>query len=229
MALGVVAMALGETDVHPRGRLKSAAVALILFFITSSVTVIFLPYPIRFAVVLAVLSFSLILTGGIDSRLQGVTFGTMLILVYTMLGAENSEKWFYQPIFLTVGAFSYSVVSILLLYYRPYRLLKEQLARGFHYLAEYINLKADLFPSKQQVQTQIRTQLAQKNIELAQQIETCKTNLYSYSEESSRDALPMVDRYYRKWFLLQAMQERAISSHEQYDLLSRQVADDRFS
>lgn len=223
MALGVVAMALGETDVHPRGRLKSAAVALILFFITSSVTVIFLPYPIRFAVVLAVLSFSLILTGGIDSRLQGVTFGTMLILVYTMLGAENSEKWFYQPIFLTVGAFSYSVVSILLLYYRPYRLLKEQLARGFHYLAEYINLKADLFPSKQQVQTQIRTQLAQKNIELAQQIETCKTNLYSYSEESSRDALPMVDRYYRKWFLLQAMQERAISSHEQYDLLSRQV------
>lgn len=223
MALGVVAMALGETDVHPRGRLKSAAVALTLFFITSSVTVIFLPYPIRFAVVLAVLSFSLILTGGIDSRLQGVTFGTMLILVYTMLGAENSEKWFYQPIFLTVGAFSYSVVSILLLYYRPYRLLKEQLARGFHYLAEYINLKADLFPSKQQVQTQIRTQLAQKNIELAQQIETCKTNLYSYSEESSRDALPMVDRYYRKWFLLQAMQERAISSHEQYDLLSRQV------
>ena len=31
MALGVVAMALGETDVHPIGRLKSAGLSLILF------------------------------------------------------------------------------------------------------------------------------------------------------------------------------------------------------
>lgn len=31
MALGVVAMALGETDVHPKGRMKSAGIALILF------------------------------------------------------------------------------------------------------------------------------------------------------------------------------------------------------
>lgn len=224
LALGVVAMALGETDVHPRGRLKSAAIALILFFMTSSLVTIFLPVPAWFAVVLAVVSFSLILIGGIASRLQGVTFGAMLILVYTMLGADNSDaKWFYQPVLLTIGAFIYSVVSILLLYFRPYRLLKEQLARGFHFLAEYIDLKASLFPSKSQVQIIIRTQLAQKNIELAQQIEACKQDLYSYSEESSREALPMVDHYYRKWFLLQAMQERAISSHEQYDLLSRQV------
>ena len=224
MALGVVAMALGETDVHPRGRLKSAAIALLLFFITSSLVTIFLPVPAWFAVVLAVVSFSLILIGGIDSRLQGVTFGAMLILVYTMLGADNGNaKWFYQPVLLSIGAFFYSVVSILLLYSRPYRLLKEQLARGFHFLAEYIDVKANLFPSNPQVQTVIRNQLAQKNIELAQQIEACKQDLYSYSEESSREALQIVDHYYRKWFLLQAMQERAISSHEQYDLLSRQV------
>lgn len=224
LALGVVAMALGETDVHPKGRLKSAAIALLLFFIASSLVTIFLPRPAGFAIVLAVLAFSLILIGGIDSRLQGVTFGAMLIIVYTMLGAEGAEvEWYFQPILLTIGAFIYSLVSILLLYFRPYRLLQEQLARGFHFLAEYIDLKSNLFPSNPQAQTTIRNQLAQKNIELAQQIETCKHDLYSFSEESSSEALPMVDHYYRKWFLLQAMQERAISSHEQYDLLSRQV------
>jgi len=168
LALGVVAMALGETDVHPRGRLKSAAIALFLFFIASSIVTIFLPAQGWFAIVLVVVSFSLILIGGIDSRLQGVTFGAMLIMVYTMLGADNGDaKWFYQPLLLTMGAFIYSVVSILLLYFRPYRLLKEQLARGFHFLAEYIDLKANLFPSNPQMQSVIRNQLAQKNIELA--------------------------------------------------------------
>lgn len=224
MALGVVAMALGETDVHPRGRTKSAGSALILFFITSSLVELFSPFPLYFTLLILLAAFSLTLAGGLNARMQGVTFGTLLIFVYTMLGSGNADRWFYQPVLYTIGALAYSLVSILLLRYRPYRLLKEQLSRGFLYLSEYIELKANLFPSKTQVQMLIRNQLAQKNIELAQQIETCKNNLYSYSAESNDESRTVVNVYYRKWFLLQEMQERAISSHEQYDLLSREVS-----
>lgn len=223
LALGVVAMALGETDVHPRGRGKSAAIALILFFTVSSLVELFFEIPIFYSVLILVVAFSLTIAGGLNSRMQGVTFGTLLIFVYTMLGADISESWFHQPVLYTIGAFAYSLVSIFLLSKRPYRLLKEQLARGFHYLAEYIDLKASLFPSDPQSQAPIRNQLAQKNVELAQQIESCKNQLYSYSQESSGESRTVVYRYYQKWFLLQEMQERAISSHEQYDLLSRDV------
>ena len=223
LALGVVAMALGETDVHPRGRMKSAGLSLILFFIISSLVELLSSFPPYFALLIFMVAFSLTIAGGLNARMQGVTFGTLLIFVYTMLGAGNAGEWFYQPVLFTMGAFAYAVVSILLLYYRPYRLLKEQLARGFHYLAEYIEVKASLFPSNPQVQTKIRNQLAQKNIELAQQIEICKSNLYSYSAESRADTCPVVNMYYKKWFLLQEMQERSISSHEQYDLLTREV------
>ena len=223
MALGVVAMALGETDVHPWGRVKSAGIALFLFFAVSSIVMLTLPYPAIFAGVLALLAFSLVVLGSRNSRLQGVTFGSLLIIVYTMLGAENSPGWFHQPILYTIGAFCYSLISILLLFHKPYRLLQERLARGFHYLAEYIDLKSGLFPSKQHAQMPIRNQLAHKNLSLAQQIELCKQGLYSYSAESNDEARLMVEHYYRKWFLLQAMQERAMSSHEQYDLLTQQV------
>src|SRR5690606_24249802 len=78
--------------------------------------------------------------------------------------------------------------------------------------------------SDPQSQVPIRTQLAQQNIALAQQVEICKNELYSYAEESSPHARPVVDAYYRKWFLLQEMQERAMSSHEKYDLLSEEVS-----
>lgn len=223
LALGVVAMSLGETDVHPLGRVKSASIALILFFVISSLVELFFNTAALFSLLILILAFTLTIAGGLNSRMQGVTFGTLLIFVYTMLGADVTEKWFYQPVLYTIGAFAYSSVSILLLRKRPYRLLKEQLARGFHYLAEYIDLKANLFPSDLQSQTPIRNQLAQKNVELAQQIESCKNHLYSYSQESGEEGRAVVNRYYQKWFLLQEMQERAISSHEQYDLLSREV------
>ena len=44
MALGVVAMALGETDVHPRGRMKSAGIGLTLFFVVSALVGLLSPY-----------------------------------------------------------------------------------------------------------------------------------------------------------------------------------------
>jgi uncharacterized membrane protein (TIGR01666 family) len=224
MALGVVAMALGETDVHPKGRAKSASIALILFFIISSFVELIYSLPLLFALLIIVSAFTLSLVGGMSQRLQGVTFGSLLIFVYTMLGADTTDVWYHQPVLYTIGAFAYSAVSIILLRKRPYRLLKEQLASGIHFLAEYIDLKANLFPSESNSQKSIRNHLAQKNIMLAQQIEICKNHLYSYSEECSDEDMCLVNNYFRKWFLLQEMQERAISSHEQYDLLSREVA-----
>src|SRR5690606_23065128 len=223
LAMGVVGMALGETDVHPRGRRKSSGIALVLFFITSSLVELLFPYPPFFAVLVAIAAFSLTLAGALSARMQGVTFGTLLIFVYTMLGAGSAEKWFYQPVLFTLGASAYALVSILLLYHRPHRLIKEQLARGFHHLADYTMTKANLFPSDPQSQVPIRTQLAEQNIALAQQVEVCKSELYSYSEESDPEALHLVDTFYSKWFLLQEMQERAMSSHEKYDLLSEEV------
>ena len=223
LALGVVAMALAETDVHPIGRLKSAGISLLLFLASSSIVGLLSPYPIVFGVVLGAMVFSLSLLAGINYRLQGVTFGTLLIITYTMLGVDASEQWFHQPMLYLIGASIYSAVSVILLYFRPLRLIRGELSNGFSYLAEYIHVKAKLFPSKPEDQERIRNQLAQRSIQLAQQIEVCKRDLYSYSAESDAEMRKVVDTYYCKWFLLQEMQERATSSHEQYDILSGQV------
>ena len=223
LALGVVAMALAETDAHPRGRLKSAGISLLLFLVSSSIVGLLSPYPIAFGIVLGVMIFSLTLSAGLSSRLQGVTFGTMLIITYTMLGVDASEQWFHQPLLYVIGGTIYSAVSVVLLYFRPLRLLRGELSNGFSYLAEYIHVKAKLFPSKPEEQERLRNQLAQQSIKLAQQIEVCKRDLHNYAAESNEEMRKVVDTYYCKWFLLQEMQERATSSHEQYDILSGQV------
>jgi uncharacterized membrane protein (TIGR01666 family) len=225
LALGVVAMALSESDVHPRGMIRSAALSLVLFFATSSLVELLAPLPPLFALLIILIAFCVNLLGGINSRMQGITFGVMLIFAYTMLGADNTppEEWWLQPTLYTLGGLAYATVSIILLYRKPYRLLKENLSSGFSFLSDYIYTKADLFGSEQSSQNALRNQLAQKNIALAQQIEICKQKLYGYSQESGYNEQKVVDKYYQRWFLLQEMQERAISSHEQYDVLTEEV------
>lgn len=223
LALGAVAMASAETDVHPRGRLKSAGISLLLFFITSSIVELLTPYPIIFGIALGVMIFSLTLLSGINNRLSGVSFGTLFFITYTMLGPDTAQSWFYQPLLYVLGALFYSIVSLLLLYFNPLRLLRGELSDGFIYLAKYLEIKADFFPSDSEEQERIINKLAQQNIQLVQQIETCKLSLQSFSDELNAKSHSDIDIFYRKWFLLQEMQERVTSNHAQYDVLSEQV------
>lgn len=223
LALGVVAMAVSETDVHPRGSFKSLGITLLLFFFIASLVELVISYPVYFGIMLVIVFFTIMLLGGVNKRWQGIMFASSLIFVYAMLGIGVSDKWFVQPMLFVMGALGYSVISIFLLSLKPFRLVQTELAMGFHFLAEYILTKSKLFPSGSNSQNEIRNQLAQNNINVAQQIETCKADLKSYLAEMGDESSPEMEKYLRQWLLLQDLHERAMSSHEQYDVLSQQV------
>jgi uncharacterized membrane protein (TIGR01666 family) len=159
-----------------------------------------------------------ILVGGTGERYRGVTFGAILVGIYALIGAEISPSWYWQPILLPGGALIYGVVSLILLCFRPYRLLDEQLGRGFRALAQYLEEKSKLFPSDKTIQKEVRGRLALLNVDLVNTLDRIKDVLISY-----RDALDD-DRELGPWFhyfmVLQGLHERAASTHERYDLLS---------
>lgn len=223
LGMGVVGTALAETDVHPRGRLKSLSVTLLCVFVASGITELLKTNPVAFSLWLVVLGFGLTLLGGISKRLQGITFGTILISIYTMLGMNFGMPLHYQPLLLPAGGLFYGILSMTIFYSRPFRLLEEQLATGFDQLASYVAIKAQFFPSTAAQQERLRNQLAQKNVEVVDQIELCKNNLNSFREEAGKKSLQQMNRFYSLWMLLQEIHERAASSHEQYDVLSNET------
>ncbi|WP_462317825.1 FUSC family membrane protein [Marinilabilia sp.] len=220
LALGVLAGALSETDDHPHGRIKSLALKVISFGISSLSVELLRPWPFWLGLGLGLSTIVFILAGGTGERYRGVTFGAILIGIYAMIGAEISPAWYWQPILLPGGALVYGLVSLALLYYRPYRLLDEQLGRGFLALARYLDEKSKLFPSDRNTQREVRAKLALLNVEMVNNLERIKEVLNSY-----RDALkneePLRKRFHN-FMILQALHERAASSHERYDLLSNE-------
>lgn len=222
LALGVLAGVLSETDDHPRGRVKSLILKVISFGVSSLSVELLRPWPVLLGVGLGLSTILFILVGGTGERYRGVTFGAILIGIYAMIGAEITPAWYWQPLLLPGGALFYGIISLILLYYRPYRLLDEQLARGFIALSGYMDEKSSLFPSDKVQQKQIRGRLALLNIEMVNTLERIKEVLNSYRDANESDERLALRFHY--FMILQGLHERAASTHERYDLLSNEVA-----
>jgi uncharacterized membrane protein (TIGR01666 family) len=222
LSLGVLAGALSETDDHPRGRVKSLLLKVVSFGISSLSVELLKPWPVLLGIGLGLSTIVFILAGGMGERYRGVTFGAILIGIYAMIGAEISPAWYWQPILLPGGALFYGIISLVLLYFRPYRLLDEQLGRGFIALARYLDEKSGLFPSDRKQQREIRGRLALLNVEMVNTLERIKEVLNSYRDANEND--PQLKSRFHYFMILQGLHERAASTHERYDLLSNETS-----
>lgn len=222
LALGALAGALSETDDHPKGRLSSMLLKVFAFGVSSLSVALLHPYPVLLGIGLSLSTIFYLLIGGLNERYRGITFGTILVGIYAMIGASSSPAWYWQPLLLPLGALCYNLLSLGLLFLHPWRPLEEQLARGYLALASYVRLKATLFPSSEAVQAKLRTRLALENVKVVAALDQCRDVLNSYRESLSGDE-PLIP-YLRRFMLLQSLHERAASSHERYDLLSSDPA-----
>lgn len=218
LALGALAGALSETDDHPKGRMKSLVLKVISFGVSSLSVELLLQFPILLGLGLFVSTIMYLLIGGISERYRGVTFGAQLVGLYTMLSASMSPVWYWQPIMLSAGALFFGICSLYVLNRYPLRPLDEHLARGFVALSNYLEIKADLFPSSKQNQREIRNRLALHNVQVVNAMDCCRDVLNTYGDSMS-DASALKP-YLRYFMVLQNMHEKAASSHERYDLLS---------
>lgn len=219
LGLGALAGALSETDDHWKGRIKSTLLKVISFGISSLAVALLRPYPLLLGLGLGASTIVFLLIGGLGERYRGVTFGAILVGIYAMLGIETSPAWYWHPILLPAGALFYGLISLALMYLRPWRLLEEQLARGFRALSAYFDEKANLFPSDAKTQGEVRNRLALLNVKLVGSLDSIREVMRSYAD-SLKDDTPLKP-YLQYFMLLQSLHERAASSHERYDLLSQ--------
>ncbi len=215
LSLGTVAAALSETDDHPRGRMKSLIITLVSFAITTASVFLLKPYPIIFGIGFIASTIVFVLLGGISERYRGITFGAILIGIYAMLTYRMDYAWYNQVLFLCTGALFYGLLSLLLLYRKPWRLLEEQLASGFMALSEYLEEKGKDFSQSKHQQTNKQSIL---NIQVVTALEKCKEviNIYGQEVKTQEELIP----YLQRFMLLQSLHERAASGHEQYDTLN---------
>ncbi|WP_321374204.1 FUSC family membrane protein [uncultured Draconibacterium sp.] len=217
LALGALAGALSETDDHPKGRVKSLSITIISFFISSFSVGLLHNYTWILGAGFILSTIIFILIGGVGERYRAITFGSVLVGIYAMLGIEISPAWYWQAVLLPAGALFHGLLTLILIYRNPWRLLDQQMANGFQSLSNYLEKKAMLFPSTRQDQEEINKDLALLNIAVVNALEKIKEVLNNYAREM-KDVQPL-NSYLQRFMLLQSLHERAASTHDRHDKL----------
>ncbi|EOV4647758.1 YccS family putative transporter [Vibrio parahaemolyticus] len=219
LILGVIAAALAESDDSFMGRIKALILTFICFAVAAFSIEILFHTPWLFATGLFISTFGFIMLGAIGPKYASIAFGSLLIAIYTMLGAHESTNIWFQPLLLLTGAAWYYFMSMIWQMFWPLQPVQLSLANVFLALANYLDAKAKLFhPVTNLAPQPMRIEAARLNAATVTALNACKATLLTRSKRGHVDGPS--DRFLNIYFIAQDIHERVSSSHYRYQDLA---------
>lgn len=221
MYLGIIASALAETDDHWLGRLKALIVTLSCFVIAGFSVELLLPYPTLFAIGMVSSTFVMTMLGAAGERYATITFATLTLAIYTMIGVEqrgDDQADWVEPLLLIGAATWYGLISVAWNAIFAVRPVQQATAEQFGALGDYLSIKSQLFePSRHLDVEERRLALARQNGIVVDALNRTKTTILSRLKHGR--ARTQIRRYLKLYFIAQDIHERASSSHYPYSRL----------
>lgn len=220
LTLGVVAAGLSDIDDRFTIRILNQLYTYIGFFIASSAIQFLFPYPVVFAISLLFACVAWILLGSLGRRYATISYGCLVVSVYSMLGVHLFEEWYLQPILLVIGAIWYGILSTISFLLAPVRPVQEKLAKSYTSLGDFLFAKSNLFDVDMTVKSyrQSMIDLSLENGKLISLFNDMKTALLTRLKgDRGRKATRRSLQYY---FVAQDIHERANSAHIDYQKLA---------
>ena len=219
LTLGVVAAGLSDIDDRFSVRIMNLIYTYIGFFITACSVYFLFSYPILFALGLIVSCIGWILLGSLGRRYATISYGCLVISVYSMLGVELFDNWYSQPLLLVAGAAWYGLISTISFLLFPVRQVQDKLSQCYSSLGDFLFAKSNLFdvdmtPSSYQ---QSMIELSLENGKLVGIFNEMKTALLTRlkGDRGQKDTRRSLQYY----FVAQDIHERADSAHIDYQKL----------
>jgi uncharacterized membrane protein (TIGR01666 family) len=217
VTLGAIATALTDFDDRLSLRIRNLVYVILLFFAVSSLLECLYPYPLYFALWLAGSSCAFILCGALGQRYATISFGTILLSIYTMFGLGEYPTWHTQPSYFVLGAAWYGLISILFFILRPTLAVQENLSTSLQHMADLLLCKAQLFDPDQTNIEGLLYELSLKNTQVIQSFNQTKSSLLTRLKASRANADGIF--WLNVYFLAQDIHEQATANYLHYEQL----------
>lgn len=218
LLLGVIASALAETDDSWRGRLRAQLATLLCFGLLAWAVQASLAHPFWLALVLVAAAFGLTLLGALGERYRAMAFATLILALYAALAGQSARP-VAQVVWLLAGAAWYGLISVLWAAALPMLPVRQNLARLYQVLGQYLELKAAMFEPVRGIDLERRRlALALHNGRVVEVLNATKESLFSRLGAEPPPAW-LVEAMHQ-YFVAQDVHERASSSHALYEALA---------
>ncbi|HHP4658711.1 TPA: FUSC family membrane protein, partial [Acinetobacter baumannii] len=178
VTLGAIAAALTDFDDRLSLRLRNLLYVCLLFFTVSTILGFLAPYKFLFILYLSISSACFILLGALGQRYATISFGTILLSIYSMFGLGEYAHWYQQPTYFVYGALWYGLTSILFFILKPTLPLQDKLSQIFEEISALLQAKARLFdPDNKENVEQLLFELSLQNTQVAQSLNQIRSSL----------------------------------------------------
>ena len=199
-------------------RLRNLAYVRVLFFSVSSILDFLHPYKFFFILYLSLSSACFILLGALGQRYAAMSFGTILLSLYSMFGLGEYSVWYFQPSCFVLGALWYGCTAIVFYILKPTLAVQDNLARCFNQVADLLNAKARLFdPDNRDNVEALLYDLSLQNSTVVQSFNDTKSSLLTRLKASRANQNTIY--WLNLYFLVQDIHEQASSNYLHYEQL----------
>ncbi|WP_171587787.1 YccS family putative transporter [Pelistega europaea] len=213
--LGIIAGGLVDLDNRLTGRLRNIFFTLIHFSMASIAVQWTYGHSWLFSLLMMFAAFSVTLVGSIDVRYRTIAFGTLLVMLYTVLTYMPNIAWYTNPMMLICGTVLYSTCTIVLHLVFPHRPVQDSVAQSYRKLADYMRVKARFFdPDEAAFLDEKEIRLAMSNTAVINVFNQCRSALFYRLRSQSRH--PRTIRMLNYYFAAQNIHERISSRHVEY-------------
>ncbi|VEB24370.1 YccS family putative transporter [Avibacterium volantium] len=222
LVLGIIAGGLADLDNRLTGRLKNIFYTLLAFSVSTLSVQLTLGNGIAFTLLMTVITFIFTMIGAVGQRYNTISFGTLVVALYTTLTYQPETLWYLNSLLILLGTLLYSITAIVVYLFFPNRPVQDAVAKSFVALAEYLEAKSLFFDPDDIDQLESKQiTLAMKNSQLINAFNACRTALfYRIRGQYRHTRTTQMINYY---FAAQDIHERANSSYFDYQVLTQQL------
>lgn len=221
--LGIIAGGLVDLDDGFTGRLRNLFFTLAYFSLAAGLVQWTYGHPLAFSLLMVLAAFSLTMLGAVDMRYRTIAFGTLLVMLYTVLTYAPHLPWYTNPLMLICGTCLFSLCTLVLHVLFPDRPVQDSLANAYATLAEYMLIKAQFFdPDEAEFLPEQEFKLAMQNTAVINGFNQCRAALFYRLRRQQRYRRTGVLLQY--YLTAQNIHERISSRHVDYVAMSGKLA-----
>ncbi len=221
--LGIIAGGLVDLDDGFTGRLRNLFFTLVYFSLAAALVQLTYGQPLAFSLLMVCAAFSLTMLGAVDMRYRTIAFGTLLVMLYTVLTYAPHLPWYTNPLMLICGTCLFSLCTLVLHVLFPDRPVQDSLANAYATLAEYMLIKAQFFdPDETEFLPEQEFKLAMQNTAVINDFNQCRAALFYRLRRQQRYRRTGVLLQY--YLTAQNIHERISSRHVDYVTMSGKLA-----
>lgn len=220
--LGIIAGGLVDLDDGFTGRLRNLFFTLIYFALAATAVQLTYGRAWEFSLLMVCAAFGLTMVGAVDMRYRTIAFGTLLVMLYTVLTYAPQLPWYTNPLMLICGTSLFSLCTLVLHVLFPDRPVQDNLANAYAMLSKYMLIKARFFdPDEADLLPEQEFKLAMQNTAVINGFNQCRTALFYRLRRQQRYRRTGVLLQY--YLTAQNIHERISSRHVDYAAMSQKL------